>query len=73
MVDLVWLNLVEWQYMESMFRPRAIAALLLIIVGICLACNYRKAPQAPPKNPTEEGTATITLVVRLQRIPTEKS
>ena len=61
MVDLVWLNLVEWQYTESMFRPRAIAALLLIIVGICLACNYREAPQAPPKNPTEERTATINL------------
>ena len=41
-----------------MFRFRAIAALLLIIVGICLACNYRKAPL---KNPTEERTATINL------------
>ena len=41
-----------------MWRFRAVTALLLIIVGICLACNYRNAP---PKNPTEEGTATINL------------
>lgn len=39
-----------------MWRFRAVTALLL--VGICLACNYRNAP---PKNLTEEGTATINL------------
>jgi hypothetical protein len=37
---------------------RAVTVLPLIIVGICLACNYRNAP---PKNPNEEGTATINL------------
>jgi hypothetical protein len=41
-----------------MWRFRAVTAFLLIIVGICLACNYRNAP---PKNPTEDGTATINL------------
>lgn len=69
--DLVWLNLVEWQYTESMIRPRAIVALLLIIVGIFLACNYRKAPQTPPKNPTEERTATINLSAAINASPTE--
>jgi hypothetical protein len=41
-----------------MWRFRAVTVLLLIIAGICLACNYRNAP---PKNPTEEGIATINL------------
>lgn len=41
-----------------MCRFRAITAFLLIVVGSCLACNYRNAP---PKNRTEEGTATINL------------
>jgi hypothetical protein len=41
-----------------MWRFRAVTVLLLFIAGICLACNYRNAP---PKNPTEEGTATINL------------
>lgn len=42
-----------------MCRLRAFAALFLIIVGICLACNNRNAP---PKNlPFEEDTETINL------------
>jgi hypothetical protein len=41
-----------------MWRFRAVTDLLLIIVGICLACNYRNAL---PKDPTEESTATINL------------
>src|SRR5215472_9114085 len=42
-----------------MCRFRAFAAaLLLIVILIFLACKNRNAP---PKNPTEEGTATINL------------
>lgn len=41
-----------------MCRFRAITAFLFVVGGICLACNYRNAP---PKNPTEEGTAIINL------------
>ena len=41
-----------------MFRFRAIAALLLVTAGICLACNHRNTP---PKDPSGEGTATINL------------
>lgn len=42
-----------------MFCSRAFAALLLIIVGICLACNHSIAPPRPP----EEHTETINLSV----------
>jgi hypothetical protein len=41
-----------------MYRFSAFAALLLIIMGICLACNYHNAP---PKKPIEEPPATINL------------
>jgi len=41
-----------------MCRFRAVAALPLIIVGICLACND---PEIPGKNATAEGTACINL------------
>ena len=45
-----------------------ITACLLVVAGICLACNYRNAPQ---KNPTEEGTATINLSAVTNSIQTE--
>jgi hypothetical protein len=41
-----------------MCRFRAVAALPLIIVRICLACND---PEIPGKNTTVEGTAVINL------------
>ena len=44
-----------------MCRFRAITVFLLVVGGICLACNYRNAPPKKPKHPIEEGTAIINL------------